>query len=230
VFPSVDDAQLPATAENRVFRPWLLINDATHDCGMKERDAERMLELEESAEGESLFRAPGEKLQIEHARDQAEASDLMPERAELGDSNHTRRQRARVRRNELHGAMERLEATVAKPAAPDGWADAVEASLLELEDALRAHIREVEAPDGLLAEIVDVAPRLVAEVETIKKEHVDLVRSWSRARQSLRDDSVGSVTEVRRRVISLLGRLAIHRQRGSDLVYEAYNVDIGAAD
>jgi hypothetical protein len=46
----------------------------------------------------------------------------------------------------------------------------------------------------------------------------------------LRGDGKASVTQVRRRVIALLGRLAIHRQRGSDLVYEAYNVDITAAD
>ena len=126
--------------------------------------------------------------------------------------------------------MERLEGTVAKPTSPNGWAGAVDAALVELGDALSAHIREVEAPDGLLADIVDVAPRLFAEVETIKEEHVDLVRSWSRARHSLKGDGVASVTEVRRRVISLLGRLALHRQRGSDLVYDAYNVDIGAAD
>jgi hypothetical protein len=218
------------SAENRVFWPWHMISDTTHDCGMRELDAERMLELEESAEGESLFRAPGEQLQIEQARDQAEAEVSTPGRAGLGASNQRGRQRARIRRNELHAAMARLEATVAKPAAPNGWADAVDTSLMELEDALRAHIREVEGPDGLLAEIVEVAPRLVAEVETIKKEHVDLVRSWTRARQSLRGDGIASATEVRRRVISLLGRLAIHRQRGSDLVYEAYNVDIAAAD
>ena len=197
---------------------------------MKELDAERVLELEESAEGESLFRAPGEQLQMEQARDQAGALDSMSGRAELPDVEQPRWQKARVRRNELHGAMERLEATVAKPAAPNGWAGAVDASLLELEDALRAHIREVEAPDGLLAEIVDVAPRLVAEVETIKKEHVDLIRSWLRARQSLTGDGGASGPEVRRRIISLLGLLVMHRQRGSDLVYEAYNVDIAAAD
>jgi hypothetical protein len=28
-------------------------------------------------------------------------------------------------------------------------------------------------------------------------------------------------------VIGLLGRLTIHRQKGADLVYDAYNVDIG---
>jgi hypothetical protein len=228
--PASTKPDSPATADIRVFWPWLLISDATHDCGMNERDAERMLELEESAEGQSLFRAPGKQLHVEQARAQAEASDSIPESSELLDSNHTCRQRARVRRNELHRAMERLEATVARPAAPDGWAGAVDAALLELEDALTEHIREVEAPDGLLAEIVEVAPRLVAEVEMIKREHVELLRSWARARRSVTGDGVTSASGVRRRIISLLGRLAIHRQRGSDLVYEAYNTDIAAAD
>jgi len=207
------------------------INDATHDCGMNDPNPEWMLELEESAEGESLFRSPGEQLQIEHARDQAEAEVSTLGRADLEATSQRGWQWARTHRSDLQAAMERLEATVAKPAAPHHrWADAVEASLMALEDALRAHIREVEGIDGMLAEIVDMAPRLVAEVETIKKEHVDLVRSWSRARQALRGDGKASVTQVRRRVIALLGRLAIHRQRGSDLVYEAYNVDITAAD
>ena len=221
----------PPQSRNRVFWPWLSINDTTHDCGMKDLNPERILELEESAEGESLFRPPGEQLQIEYARDQAEAAASTLGRADLRATSPRGWQRARTHRSELQAAMESLEATVAKPAAPQrGWADAVEASLMALEDALRAHIREVEGIDGLLAEIVDIAPRLVAEVETIKKEHVDLVGSWSRARQSLRGDGRASATHVRRRVIALLGRLAIHRQRGSDLVYEAYNVDITAAD
>jgi hypothetical protein len=30
--------------------------------------------------------------------------------------------------------------------------------------------------------------------------------------------------------MTVLGRLSLHRQRGADLVYEAYNVDIAAGD
>ncbi|HKZ25123.1 MAG TPA: hypothetical protein VI980_06865 [Acidimicrobiia bacterium] len=159
-----------------------------------------------------------------------EESDPWVETAESGRPTYTRLQRARVRRIDLHEAMESLEATVARPAAPEGWAEAVVDSLLQLRDALQAHIRELEAPDGLFAEILDKAPRLASEVEALKKEHIELAKSWARALQSLRGDGVASATEVRRRVISLIGRLAIHRHRGSDLVYEAYNVDIAAAD
>jgi hypothetical protein len=35
---------------------------------------------------------------------------------------------------------------------------------------------------------------------------------------------------IRRRVVNLIGRLTLHRQAGSDLVFEAYNVDIAASD
>ena len=185
--------------------------------------------MEESGEGVDVFRAAGEQLHLEKARNQAEKPSSTPKSAESRDPTQARRQRARVRRIELREAMERLEATVARPAIPDGWSDAVDASLRQLQEALEAHIREVEAPDGLLADIVDMAPRLVSEVETIKDEHRELARSGARARETLRGDGVASVTEVRRRVMSFLGRLAIHRQRGSDLVYEAYNDDIGAA-
>ena len=174
----VGDAPPQPQSRNRVFWPWPPINDATHDCGMNDLNPEWMLELEESAEGESIFRPPGEQLQIEQARD-AEAAVSTLGRADLRAPSPRGWQRARTHRSELQAAMERLEATVARPAAPHHrWADAVEASLMALEDALRAHIREVEGIDGLLAEIVDMAPRLAAEVETIKKEHVDLVGSW----------------------------------------------------
>jgi hypothetical protein len=46
---------------------------------------------------------------------------------------------------------------------------------------------------------------------------------------SLPVDSAG-VAKVREDVTGLLGALVRHRQTGADLVYEAYQVDIDAAD
>jgi hypothetical protein len=40
-------------------------------------------------------------------------------------------------------------------------------------------------------------------------------------------DLVGDVDKVRDLGTALLGRLVRHRQRGSDLVFEAYEFDIG---
>jgi hypothetical protein len=35
---------------------------------------------------------------------------------------------------------------------------------------------------------------------------------------------------LRRKIIGILGRLAIHRQRGSELLFDTYDVDIAAAN
>lgn len=193
---------------------------------MERSPAERMLELEEAAEGTELFRPPGADLQVEKARDQAEASGWIPDASEPGGSGALRS--ARLRRDALRAAMQDLEATVARPAPAGGWSDAVVTSLTGLRTALEAHIREAESPAGLLEEITTAAPRLAGEVEAVREEHMGLAHALDRVEAAL--ENRAGVPTVRRRVMSLLGWLAIHRQHGSDLVYEAYTVDLGAGD
>jgi hypothetical protein len=138
--------------------------------------------------------------------------------------------RATTRRQALGEAMTDLEMMVAGPASADGWLDRVEVGLLELRKALDAHIEEVEGPGGLLAEIVSVAPRLASHTEELIREHMDLLGSWLRAEATVKaakDGGTKGIASVRRKVTILLGRLTMHRQAGSDLVFEAYHVDIG---
>lgn len=122
--------------------------------------------------------------------------------------------------------METLEKALAAPADTDTWLKGVRAAASDLTMALRAHIDEVEGPRGLLAEIRLDAPRLCHLVDELTAEHPELLRSCERLRQSM-DDEAPDFRQVRRRAMSLLGRLSLHRQTGSDLVYEAYHVDIG---
>jgi hypothetical protein len=194
---------------------------------MTQHEAERLLELEESAQGAGLYRAPGEELQVEKARDQAEASGWIP--GEGAAAQPSRLDKARVRRHALREAMQGLEHAVGRPVASQGWSRVVEPALDDLEEAIRAHIEEVEAPDGLLAEMLEVVPRLSALIDTIRDEHRALLESVGQARQLLDSEPFDGLA-VRRRAVSLLGYLARHRQHGSDLVYEAYMVDIAAAD
>ena len=105
--------------------------------------------------------------------------------------------------------------------------------MAELRQALDEHIEEVEGPDGLLAEIMESAPRLASEVEILRQEHGQLVTALIRAQEISRAveiDTAPDPLRLRRAVTRLLGRLTLHRQRGSDLVFEAFNVDIGVAD
>jgi hypothetical protein len=96
----------------------------------------------------------------------------------------------------------------------------------ELVLSLEAHMSEVEGANGLLARILDESPRLAAEIAGIRDEHVLLADSVETLNRVIAN---GDTERIRRKVTSLLGRIALHRQRGADLVYEAYNVDIGAS-
>ncbi|HEX9864821.1 MAG TPA: hypothetical protein VGC03_07660 [Acidimicrobiia bacterium] len=140
---------------------------------------------------------------------------------------------ANSRRRVLNETMVELEHAVARPISAPGWLDRVQNCLVMVHDALRVHIEDVEGDDGLLEEILNEAPRLAPMAQDLEREHIALLDAYTRTEQRLRaarEHGPGDYSAVRRRVTSLLGRLTLHRQHGSDLVYEAYNVDIDAAD
>lgn len=125
-----------------------------------------------------------------------------------------------------------LEFAIASPIGRGvSWAEHVDGELHRLRGALSDHTREVEGDDGLLAEIVDQAPRLSNRVKLMKQEHREMDAQIGELIQklgSLSPDSDEEATdEVRDLVLELLGRLSRHRQKGADLVYRAYGVDIG---
>ena len=194
---------------------------------MTSKDAEWQLELEESAQGTDFFEAPGSTLQIEDARE-----DVAKARLELGEST-PRVETARARRHSLITAMSRLEAVIASPAAAEGWLGAVAVALDEVRLAFEEHVDVTEGSDGLLPEILQIAPRFATEIELIKAEHEGIGEALDVA--GLTIDSVLEIGSedpqpVRGRVVTLLGRLGLHRQRGADLVYDTYNVDIASSD
>jgi hypothetical protein len=141
--------------------------------------------------------------------------------------------KATWRRRALREAMDELEHAVSGPAAAVGWSEGVGRGLGAVRSAMLAHVADVEAPDGLLSDIVDHAPHLQPSCTSLRHEHEVLQGLLDRAEQDLIgavEDGPGNRALLRRRVISLLGHLTLHRQNGADLVYDAYNVDIAASD
>ena len=132
--------------------------------------------------------------------------------------------KARQRRIELRDAVAELESALSMAASGEGWRDAVRSGMAGLRAAIDAHVSEVEAPDGLLAEIVDDAPRLSNQVELIKREHARLLVDTDVILSDLDDAEPG---DIRARAMDLLRDIVAHRQRGSDLVWDAYDTDIG---
>lgn len=205
-----------------------LVRDALVEqwWGMAQQDREWELELEESAQGTDSFAAPGAAMQVDQARESAEEWSAGSDADATGSS--PRVEKARVRRHLLGDALHGLERAVAGPSESRGWIDGVRDALAELHRALDEHIEVTEEPGGLLEEVRDVAPRLSGEITLIETEHEELMDLLSKAEASLEQST--DPKAIRNRAMALLPRLSLHRQRGADLVYDAYNVDIAASD
>lgn len=141
---------------------------------------------------------------------------------------------ARRRRAELRQAIQDFERAVTAPAGDDpAWRDRVRQRLAALRAQLTEHMVVTEGPDGLYAELLEHAPRLDRPVAGLVAEHRVLqVRADSLDRALRRPtraaDRPGRAEErVRRHAGELLAALSRHRQRGADLVYEAYATDLG---
>jgi len=135
-----------------------------------------------------------------------------------------RRQRA-----ELRESIGALELALAGPAPGDHvrWAERVHVALVELSADFREHIDVTEGDDGLYVDILVTAPRLAEAVARLTREHAqiaDLIDDL--LARSLTPESM-DLDKVRGLGTTLLGSLVSHRQRGADLVYEAYEFDVG---
>jgi hypothetical protein len=139
----------------------------------------------------------------------------------------------RRRRAELRETMGELERALAAPASgrPAEWADGVRLALVVLESDFREHIAVTEGPNGLHQDIVTAALRLSNGVARLTVEHGviteqvnDLLGRFSAG------VSPDDIDGLRDGATALLGLLVRHRQRGADLIYEAFVVDVGGQD
>jgi hypothetical protein len=151
-----------------------------------------------------------------------ESSSSIPERTLLAE--------LRRRRAELFESISAVERALAAPApgVEARWAERVQGALAELSSDFAAHIDVTEGPDGLYRELLQTAPRLSGAVARLVREHVLIKDLLDNLTASVSDPGTDTdVDKVRDRGTALLGRLVRHRQRGSDLIYQAYTVDIG---
>jgi hypothetical protein len=147
----------------------------------------------------------------------------------------------RRRRAELLESINSLEQALAAPvpSGPIQWVQNVSAALLELSGDFRDHVELTEGPSGLYARVNRTSPRLSHQVLRLTQDHKtltelisDLLTLVGKAAGSFaRGDSMrADVDEVRDGGTALIAALVRHRQRGSDLMYEGYTVDIGGQD
>ncbi|MGH3648568.1 MAG: hemerythrin domain-containing protein [Micromonosporaceae bacterium] len=144
----------------------------------------------------------------------------------LGTSREESLAVARRHRLELLTSIHEFERAIAVPSADPDWRRQVAQRLAQLREAFAEHIAVTEGEDGLYAELLIAAPRLARAVGVLVREHAMIARALDRYASRLGGPDV-AVEQLRGWASDLLRELSRHRQRGADLVYEAYATDIG---
>lgn len=183
-------------------------------------------EAEESAQGQDLYRAPGRRQFVREELEQAEAPEWIVGGSVAFPSPETR-DGVVSRRQELYDAMRLLERAVARPSGLADWRIDIEAALHDLRSALSEHVAQVEGGGGLFEQVLAHAPHLASEIDSLRRDHRELLETCN---QALSMSADWEPLLLRRRVNVLLARLALHRQQGAELLFDAYNVDLAAGN
>lgn len=136
---------------------------------------------------------------------------------------------ARQPRPTLLGDVHTLARVLAAPPGERAWREHLAIHLGPIRRGFAEHVRLTEGPGGLYAELLDQAPRLDRGVRLLTHEHTAIAAAIT-ALQHAAELPAASAEELRERVGQLLRALDRHRQRGADLLWEAYQADLGGED
>jgi hypothetical protein len=143
----------------------------------------------------------------------------------------TQLQEVGKRRAGLRRTMTDVEgaASAALIGRPGDWRTKLAVHVEDLREAWAAHVAGTEGPGGLWEQIRTDAPRLAGQLHKLGREHKALTGEVEALHRSLADagDDESHLADVRERVNAMIILLTRHRQRGADLIYEAYEHDIG---
>lgn len=135
----------------------------------------------------------------------------------------------RRRRSELKAAMVAFEEAVSTAWDDPGvWVGDVAERLDQLNLAFRHHVTIHEGAESFHAEVLRLQPHLSSKVASLQRDHRRLEQALGALADAAREPMSQPLAEdVQRRSRDLLHNLTRHRRRGADLVWEAFNTDLG---
>ncbi|MGC1215737.1 MAG: hypothetical protein WA890_31330 [Micromonospora sp.] len=133
---------------------------------------------------------------------------------------------ARQHRPTFLGDVHAFARALAAPMAEPRWRERVIIQLGPVRHSFAEHVRVTEGPAGLYAELLDQAPRLDRGVQLLTREHAVIAGALLALQHAAELPGVPA-EELCGRAADLLGALSRHRQRGADLLWEAYQADLG---
>jgi hypothetical protein len=138
-------------------------------------------------------------------------------------------QQARDERSRMLDVMRTLEdgLAAASTTRERGWIDRVYDALLELQDVLKETRESADAKGSLLDRLVEEYPRLHGRAQRLQAEYDKLQQSIQTLVQSIGSDNVET---VRQHLGSLLTKVRTVQDQETELIFEAFHVDIGVGD
>jgi hypothetical protein len=124
------------------------------------------------------------------------------------------------------GDLPALARALAVPRGEPRWRERVIGHLAPVRRGFAEHVRITEGPAGLYAEVLAQAPRLHRGVRLLTREHAAIVAALADLQRAVERPGV-CAEELCRRTDDLLRALSRHRQRGADLLWQAYQTDLG---
>lgn len=130
-------------------------------------------------------------------------------------------------------ALHRVEGTAASPGVrrPEEWRDDLLGALLELETRLHEQHQTAAGSQGLLTDLLDDAPHLASSVGELLERLRKVTETVVELRQSLSEFSRPfDVEQVRYQLANISREVRELRTWETEIVYEAYSVDLGVGD
>ncbi|MEV4545814.1 hypothetical protein [Micromonospora echinaurantiaca] len=129
-------------------------------------------------------------------------------------------------RGALAGDVHALARALAGPPGEPRFRELVALRLVPVRQSFAEHVQVTEGPSGLYAELLAHAPRLYRGVRLLTREH-DLIAAALADLQEAAELPGVPVDVLLDRAGRLLRALARHRRRGADLLWQAYQTDLG---
>lgn len=153
----------------------------------------------------------------------------MNESRDEGESPRPAFEASRAERDRTLLAVHRLESTLGAAAGGRDWPERVSRDLAGLEEAVAAEGEEARAPDSLQSLIAAENPRRFgSRVDHFRRQFDDVAARISGLRKRLEAGGFAPDAEdLRREINDIIRTIRNHRERESDLVYEALELDLG---
>lgn len=138
---------------------------------------------------------------------------------------------AREIRKAMLAATGRVEEAAQSPVGAGTWREEVLVALQDLDRAFAAHLASADSDGGLIDQMMEDAPRLSTPADMLRAEHPVIEAQIKTLIEAVNEAHVptthAEAEAIRELVLQLLVAVSRHRQHGSDLVWQAYAVDIG---